>query len=151
MRRVLQNSPILLWRIRRATTMETGLFEIQAKNLFENRKNRDAQQSLICRLFGPTHPNGDGAESDSEQRSQAVMSGPKADACSPDLAQCYLRLANLPTFPLDRLSRYEPALWRQAAQTIFTLAALYRRKPWETGRRFRPTRGSSITEISEND
>src|SRR5947207_2747536 len=86
----------LLWRIRRATTMETGLFEIQAKNLFEYRKSRDAQQSLIYRLFGPTHPNGDGVESDSEQRSQAAISGPKADACSPDLAQCYVRVANLP-------------------------------------------------------
>src|SRR4051794_8733166 len=30
----------LLWRIRRATTMETGLFEIQAKNLLEYRKSR---------------------------------------------------------------------------------------------------------------
>src|SRR4051794_5571318 len=31
----------LLWRIRRATTMETGLFEIQAKHLLEFR--REAQ------------------------------------------------------------------------------------------------------------
>src|SRR2546423_6616145 len=78
----------LLWQIRRATTMETGLFEIQAKNLFEYRKSRDAQQSLIYRLFGPTYPNPGGVESDSEHRSQAAISAPKADACSPDLAQC---------------------------------------------------------------
>jgi hypothetical protein len=25
----------------------------------------------------------------------------------------YVRLSNLPTYPLDRLSRYEAALWRQ--------------------------------------
>src|SRR4051795_10099630 len=41
----------LLWRIRRATTMETGLFEIQAKHLLEFRKRRDAQQTLIRRFF----------------------------------------------------------------------------------------------------
>src|SRR3954454_22271432 len=41
----------LLWRIRRATTMETGLFEIQAGHLLEFRRKRDAQQSLIRRLF----------------------------------------------------------------------------------------------------
>src|SRR4051812_20404967 len=41
----------LLWRIRRATTMETGLFEIQARQLLEFRRRRDAQQSLIRRLF----------------------------------------------------------------------------------------------------
>src|SRR2546421_13119141 len=36
----------LLWRIRRATTMETGLFDIQARQLLEFRRKPDAQQSL---------------------------------------------------------------------------------------------------------
>ena len=31
-----------------------------------------------------------------------------------DIADCFLRLAALPTFALDRLSRYEHLLWRQA-------------------------------------
>jgi hypothetical protein len=39
-----------------------------------------------------------------------------------------LRLAALPTFPLDRLSRYEYVLWRQAHQIVFTLESLRRRK-----------------------
>ena len=30
----------LLWRLRRATTMETGLFEIQAQQLHDYRQNR---------------------------------------------------------------------------------------------------------------
>jgi hypothetical protein len=124
----------LLWRIRRATTMETGLFEIQARHVLEYREKRDAQQSSIRRFFG----SADGLARDSSR--QAPDHGAR------DLAQCYLRLANLPTFPLDRLSRYEAALWRQAAQTMFTLSALRRRKPWETGRRFRPDR-SSINDI----
>src|SRR5947208_12793272 len=42
----------LLWRIRRATTMETGLFEIQAGQLLQFRRKRDAQQNLLHRLFG---------------------------------------------------------------------------------------------------
>src|SRR6185369_11136676 len=33
----------LLWRIRRATTMETGLFEIQARQLLEFRRRREAE------------------------------------------------------------------------------------------------------------
>src|SRR3954470_2612417 len=88
----------LLWRIRRATTMETGLFEIQARQLLEFRKRRDAQQSLILRFFPPTDL--EGVESNSEHASQAAMSERNADQCSPDLAQCYLRLANLPSYPL---------------------------------------------------
>jgi hypothetical protein len=55
---------------------------------------------------------------------------------SVDLARCYLRLANLPNFALDRLSRYEAALWRQVAQTLFAPDALGRRKPPERRRNF---------------
>jgi hypothetical protein len=32
-----------------------------------------------------------------------------------------------PTYPLDRLSRYEATLWRQACQILFTLRYLDRR------------------------
>src|SRR4051812_19005836 len=58
----------LLWRIRRATTMETGLFEIQAKHLLEFRRIREAQltsDKLVNRLFGPNEPNEYGIGSDS--------------------------------------------------------------------------------------
>jgi hypothetical protein len=48
-----------------------------------------------------------------------------------------LRLANLPNYALDRLSRYEATLWRQAGRVLFALDALDRRKPQERGRRFR--------------
>jgi len=54
-----------------------------------------------------------------------------------EFARCFLRLANLPNFALDRLSRYEATLWRQVAQIMFALDALDRRKPWYRWRRFR--------------
>ena len=54
---------------------------------------------------------------------------------SDDLTRSFIRLSNLPTYPLDRLSRYEATLWRQACQILFTLRCLDRRKPWE---RLRP-------------
>jgi hypothetical protein len=38
--------------------------------------------------------------------------------------------------PLDRLSRYEATLWRQACQILFALQFLDRGKPW-TGMRSR--------------
>src|SRR3954454_21758451 len=86
----------LLWRIRRATSMETGLFEIQARHLLDFRRKRDAQQNLIRRFLSSTDLN-DGDESTSDQGRQVAISGPNADVCSPDLAQCFLRLANLPS------------------------------------------------------
>jgi hypothetical protein len=45
-----------------------------------------------------------------------------------DIADCFLRLTALPTFALDRFSRYEHLLWRQARQIMFTLESLRRRK-----------------------
>jgi hypothetical protein len=50
---------------------------------------------------------------------------------SDDLIRSFVRLTNLPTYPLDRLGRYEATLWRQACQILFTLRCLDRRKPWE--------------------
>jgi hypothetical protein len=47
-----------------------------------------------------------------------------------------LRLANLPNFAFDRLSRYEAGLWRQVRQILFALDTLDRRKPHERIRRF---------------
>jgi hypothetical protein len=49
------------------------------------------------------------------------------DERSANAATCFLELAKNPTYPLDRLSRYEATLWRQAGQIIFTLDALRRR------------------------
>jgi hypothetical protein len=45
-----------------------------------------------------------------------------------DIVYCYLRVADLPSSALDRLSRYEHMLWRQARQIVFTLESLRRRK-----------------------
>jgi hypothetical protein len=64
-------------------------------------------------------------------------SGMKVDAPAVEFARCFLRLANLPNFALDRLSRYEATLWRQAGRILFALDALGRRKPQERGCRFR--------------
>jgi hypothetical protein len=46
-----------------------------------------------------------------------------------EFARCFLRLANLPNFALDRLSRYEATLCRQACRILLALNALDRRKP----------------------
>jgi len=141
----------LLWRIRRATTIETGLFDIQARQLLEFRRKRDAQQRLMRRLFVRANVN-DEVESDSEHIAPRAISGPNPDHCSRDLAQCYLRLANVPSYPLDRLSRYEAALWRQAGQTMFALHALHRRRPWERASRSRASREEEWqTEMQEDN
>jgi hypothetical protein len=115
----------LLWRLRRATTMETGLFEIQAEHLRDFKRSRQID-AIDC------HPD---QERDGRRTSTEAQSNPsKFFASAADLAQCFLRLANLPSYAFDRLSRYEATLWRQVAQILFALEALERRKPQERAR-----------------
>ena len=57
-----------------------------------------------------------------------MRTGGLTDNSSVDLARCFLRLANLPSYALDRVTRYEATLWRQAAQIIIALDAFARRK-----------------------
>jgi hypothetical protein len=139
----------LLWRLRRATTMETGLFEIQADHLGGLRQPRQVHagsREVVYALFGR-------ADSTSLDNSDPALHGCTYDtenvhcsnqntvktAINPtiELARCSLRLANLGNYALDRLSRYEATLWRQAGQILFALEALDRRKPWDRRRRFR--------------
>jgi hypothetical protein len=45
------------------------------------------------------------------------------------IAQCFLRLSNLDPTLLGRVGSYEARLWRQAAQTIWTLEAMRQPPP----------------------
>jgi hypothetical protein len=128
----------LLWRLRRATAIESGLFKIQARHLLEFRQRRLAHQKRqniidnICRdavgTETDTRQNEDEAAGSLDTCSQSTVTS--ADH-SDDLTRAFVRLSNLPTYPLDRLSRYEATLWRQACQILFTLRCLDQRKPWE--------------------
>jgi hypothetical protein len=131
----------VLWRLRRATTMETGLFEIQAQHLREYRQGRQLltnSRDAIHAAFERTDPpNYDprAPQSRLHEIEPLGSSEMKSDGSTIDFARCLLRLFNLPNFALDRLSRYEASLWRQASQILFALEALDRRKPNERTRR----------------
>src|SRR5262245_25083658 len=130
----------ILWRLRRATTMETGLFEIQVQQLHDYRQNRQLlshSREIIPTMFRRAECASGGAASLNAVSDIETLSEPgmKSDATAVEFARCFLRLANLPNFALDRLSRYEATLWRQAGRILFALDALDRRKPQERTRR----------------
>jgi hypothetical protein len=113
---------------------------IQAKHLLQFRQRQTHQESQ--KIIDSTHRNGFAAEEDIPQDRnmpigafdpRAPVSVESADQGG-DLTRTFVRLSNLPTCPLDRLSRYEATLWRQACQILFTLQCLDRRKPWEKRR-----------------
>jgi hypothetical protein len=128
----------LLWRLRRATAIESGLFRIQAKHLLQFRRRRQAhrdRQTIIDELYGNADASGDDLRPDQNDLARGIDTrAPSPDALADqtdDLTHAFVRLSNLATYPLDRLSRYEATLWRQACQILFALQCLDRRKPWD--------------------
>ena len=128
----------LLWRLRRATAIESGLFKIQARHLLQFRERRQAhqkRQNIIDGMYGRALATEDNMRQNEDQPAgsldTALRSNVDSADQSDDLTRSFVRLTNLPTYPLDRLSRYEATLWRQACQILFTLRCLNRRRPWE--------------------
>jgi hypothetical protein len=89
----------LLWRLRRATAIETQLFAIEADPS----------------LGGNVEP--------------AEVAGPDFDLArrTRQLTESFLRLATLDSSAFERLNRYETALWRQAVQIVFALHPIQQR------------------------
>jgi len=114
----------VLWRLRRATGIETALF--------------DSVTTEASKLeLGSSRPTLVEAADLSDRNQLHLIAARQPDAAAGnelsidakrDIADGFLRLAALPTFALDRLSRYEHLLWRQARQIMFTLESLRRRK-----------------------
>jgi hypothetical protein len=109
----------VLWRLRRAIGIESGIFE----SVTEERVKEDDPLSSGAQAKPAT------------DRLYVVSTTPPRDARAQQdvpvkgaIAGRFLRLAELPTLPLDRLSRYEHLLWRQARQLVITLEFLWRRK-----------------------
>jgi len=112
----------VLWRLRRATGIETALFEAVA----DEPSKREPGYLGPTLIAGADLAKGDQSRVAGGRRSD-VAEGIDLDR-KKDIGDAFLRLAALPTFPLDRLSRYEHLLWRQARQLVFTLESLRRRK-----------------------
>jgi hypothetical protein len=136
----------LLWRIRRATGIETDLLRIQADILRERQENRGPMQpgpatnlsplpfrNLAASIRPILHPEDQhspapSTEADDEPEGPTDVSVEVPRA----LTHSFLRLANLDNCIFERLGRYEASLWRQFVQTLFALDLLRRQ-----ARRFR--------------
>jgi hypothetical protein len=107
--------------------------QLQPLQFRQRHRTHQYHQQTIERV----HPNvavapNDGAELQEHEGSNAGGSVLVASEGDPDaLTRSFVRLSNLPSYPLDRLSRYEATLWRQAYQILIALQFLERRKPWE--------------------
>ncbi len=112
----------VLWRLRRSTSIETGMFQVQGE-LMGEEENR-CQGSKAARrsdwydefdVGSPTLANYSAAFGGPDTRSM------KSSNAAKELACCFLRISRLQFGTFELLTRYETALWRQAAQLTLML------------------------------
>jgi hypothetical protein len=127
----------LLWRLRRATAIETGLFESQTdqRGGLSGRVSSSSRE-VVCTLFGRDGSGSVDTDTKSHDGARGLGGVPVKTAVHPngELALCFLRLADMPNYAIDRLCRYEATLWRETGQILFALDVLGRRKPWDRKR-----------------
>jgi hypothetical protein len=109
----------LLWRLRRIISIETDLLRLQSEIVRERRAtigdaNVDAKFDSVSDTAFELQP-------ESEPSGYATL-----PVSARDLTYSFLRLGNLHGGAFDRLNRYNAALWKQTAQTLFLLHSIRR-------------------------
>jgi hypothetical protein len=115
----------VLWRLRRATGIESGLFESVIEDSHKCEQHRLSHENLgeVADLAERRRLSlGETKESDAAERNELLQFKKRISRT----AFCAWQICQ--PSPLDRLSRYEHVLWRQARQSVFTLESLRRRR-----------------------
>ena len=112
----------LLWRLRRATSIETALFQVKIEHDSGPQTVSELSPSPPSRLVGihvaPANIRG------RDDVGVVPTIGTGMQETQTALARCFLRVINLTDDAFERLGRYEAALWRQVRQTLFSLEGL---------------------------
>jgi hypothetical protein len=121
----------LLWRLRRIISIETDLLKIQSDIVRERRgvfsgpaaEPKEELSSSTPSLSFVADLDLEEERSEGEDRVPACGASPTSIR---DLTHCFLRLSNIDNGAFDRLGRYNAALWKQTAQTLFLLHSIRR-------------------------
>ncbi len=125
----------LLWRLRRATAIETDLLRIQAEILRDRRRGRSPERLLnapppilgvpACNIQDERETNDNSApQADGSYYCRAPRQTPQPVSSARQLTLCFQRLANLDNGVFERLGRYEAAIARQVLRTLYLLQSV---------------------------
>jgi len=130
----------LLWRLRRATAIDTGLLQIasdidKVSNPEIARRANETNVTDVVQIEHFAHESGEYEKEESASQPPLALSSIISK-----------RFTRLDARAVERLSRYETALWRQVHQVIFVLDYLRRQNldlkwlpsPSSSFGRFRP-------------
>jgi hypothetical protein len=119
----------LLWRLRRATSIETGLFQIDHDTV---GPANPAANPPACDWLYDRNQRTDIARLDKDAEPNLIEAH-----LNVEIAARFLTLNRADSGAFERLNRYETALWRQVGQLLVTLEFL-RQYPSLLRRRQRP-------------
>jgi len=116
----------LLWRLRRAVIVESGLLNMQAATIQRPTSEYNVDRLSIFRKL--LHSS----DIEKPMRKQQVAReniridsiGAETNQTNTIIARSFFRLTSLDNQVFDRLGRYETNLWRQTAQILLLLSAI---------------------------
>ena len=124
----------LSWRLRRANLIETGLLQIQCEPTCDDNGTHPAQGPNVQLLKRVMERFGSNRSKEAGPDMTSAHTANKKRA----ITDCFMRLAELPSAPFERIGRYEAALWRQFVQALFALDEAKRHRLVASRRRFTP-------------
>jgi hypothetical protein len=120
----------LLWRLRRAVIVESGLLTIQAgmtRNHNALTVELDTDRLSIFRQFlrpfDLESPISKQQEAKGDIRVDSIHPD-RAETDQTNIARSFLQLTSLDNRVFERLGRYEASLWRQTAQILLLLSSI---------------------------
>jgi hypothetical protein len=120
----------LLWRLRRAVIVESGLLNMQAESIQTRPTSEyDVDRLSIFRKF--LHSCELENQMSKQRGAKEVITvgpihsnGAETNQTNTIIARSFLRLTNLDNQVFERLGRYETNLWRQTAQILLLLGSI---------------------------
>jgi hypothetical protein len=126
----------LLWRLRRATAIETDLLRIQAEIVRDRRQNQ-AEKASNNRTSHLLAAVDDAQRNENQSKTWRADRFDHHEAIQPasqsplesvrQLNLCFQRIAHLDNEVFERLGRYESSIARQVIKIIFLLRSIHHR------------------------
>jgi hypothetical protein len=120
----------LLWRLRRAVIVESGLLNMQAETIQipcsrpTNEYNVDKLSTFRKFLHSSELEKPMSRQQGAKDDIRIDSVGSETNLTNTNIARSFLRLTNLDNQVFERLGRYETTLWRQTAQILLLLSAI---------------------------
>jgi len=112
----------LLWRLRRATAIESGMLAIESKSM---KPRASGSLAIFYGILNGSKPR-DRHKTIADPSENTSLSEKSSSIDAEKVARSFLKVAAASGAAFDRLSRHEFNLWRQLVQTILLLNAINR-------------------------